>query len=204
LCGAGVARRRPEVGRSVLFHRQGPHPAVAAVLGHHGSVGACQDTAHHTARVASTARVLYPFHRGGQVLEIFGSVAGTRDLVYVRLASGATRGFPVWMFDEAVCASVRCAEQATIDCVALLGVARLLDAQQGKLRSAGHEAPSQPPIPSPHLRLTRQTFLLLDQNDQPHLQMPMATSGKCIILLSQLLQATGTGKCPQGGTADEQ
>jgi hypothetical protein len=45
---------------------------------------------------------------------VFGSNGGLRDLVYVRMPNNATRGIPAWMFDESICASVRCADRATI------------------------------------------------------------------------------------------
>jgi hypothetical protein len=75
-------------------------------------------------------RVLYPYHPYyGQTLEVFGAGGGLRDLVYVRMPNNTTRGIPGWMFDESICASVRCADRAIIDCQALLRLAQLLDLQ---------------------------------------------------------------------------
>ena len=81
----------------------------------------------HTAR-NGFLRVLYPYHPlYKQVLEVFGVAGGLRDLVYVRMPNNATRGIPAWMFDEAICGSVRNADSPIIDCHALLSLARLLD-----------------------------------------------------------------------------
>ena len=70
---------------------------------------------------------------------MFGAAGGERDMVYVRLSNNTTRGIPLWMFDEVVCASVRSAEQPTIDCHALLRLAQLLDSQGAERRNAEHE-----------------------------------------------------------------
>jgi hypothetical protein len=81
-------------------------------------------------------RVLYPYHPlSKQVLEVFGSAGGQRDLMYVRMPNNATRGIPAWMFDEAICGSVRNADSPLINCHALFNLARLLD---------GHSKESQP------------------------------------------------------------
>ena len=42
---------------------------------------------------------------------MLGAAGGERDLVYVRLPNRTTRGVPAWMFDETICARVRCAER---------------------------------------------------------------------------------------------
>gem|GEM_PF-1905844 len=82
-------------------------------------------------------RVLYPYHPYyGQTLEVFGAGGGLRDLVYVRMPNNTTRGIPAWMFDESICASVRCADRAIIDFQALLRLAQLLDLE---LQSRGIE-----------------------------------------------------------------
>jgi hypothetical protein len=60
---------------------------------------------------------------------VFGANGGLRDLVYVRMPNNTTRGIPGWMFDESICASVRCADRAIIDCQALLRLAQLLHLQ---------------------------------------------------------------------------
>jgi hypothetical protein len=86
-------------------------------------------------------RVLYPYHPYyGQTFEVFGSNGGLRDLVYVRMPNNATRGIPAWMFDESICASVRCADRATIDCQALLRLAQLLDLQVESRGIEEHES----------------------------------------------------------------
>src|SRR5271165_1223548 len=82
-------------------------------------------------------RVLYPYHPYyGQTLEVFGAGGGLRDLVYARMPNNTTRGIPAWMFDESICASVRCADRAIIDFQALLRLAQLLDLE---LQSRGIE-----------------------------------------------------------------
>jgi hypothetical protein len=89
-------------------------------------------------------RVLYPYHPYyGQTFEVFGSNGGLRDLVYIRMPNNATRGIPAWMFDEAICASIRCADRPTIDCRALLRLAQLLDLQ-AESRSIGRHESSIP------------------------------------------------------------
>ena len=86
-------------------------------------------------------RVLYPYHPYyGQTFEVFGSHGGLRDLVYIRMPNNATRGIPAWMFDEAICASIRCADRPTIDCRALLRLAQLLDLQAESRSIGGHES----------------------------------------------------------------
>ena len=70
---------------------------------------------------------------------MFGSAAGQRELVYVRLPDRSTRGVPAWMFDEAICATIRTTDRPVIDSGALLRLARLLDSQRGGERSAGYE-----------------------------------------------------------------
>jgi hypothetical protein len=86
-------------------------------------------------------RVLYPYHPYyGQTFEVFGSNGGLRDLVYIRMPNNATRGIPAWMFDEAICASIRCADRPTIDCRALLRLAQLLDLQAESRSIGGHES----------------------------------------------------------------
>ena len=83
----------------------------------------------HTAR-NGFLRVLYPYHPlYEQILEVFGAAGGLRDLVYVRMPNNATRGVPAWMFDQAVCGSVRKAGFPIINCQALLSLGRLLDGQ---------------------------------------------------------------------------
>jgi hypothetical protein len=89
--------------------------------------GAAPKQTLHTAR-NGFLRVLYPYHPlSKQVLQVFGSAGGQRDLVYVRMPNNATRGIPAWMFDEAICGSVRNADSPIINCHALLILARLLD-----------------------------------------------------------------------------
>ena len=86
-------------------------------------------------------RVLYPYHPYyGQTLEVFGAGGGLRDLVYVRMPNNTTRGIPGWMFDESICASVRCADRAIIDCQALLRLAQLLDLQLENRGIKRHES----------------------------------------------------------------
>jgi hypothetical protein len=86
-------------------------------------------------------RVLYPYHPYyGQTFEVFGSNGGLRDLVYIRMPNNATRGIPAWMFDETICASIRCADRPTIDCQVLLRLAQLLDLQAESRGIGGHES----------------------------------------------------------------
>lgn len=86
-------------------------------------------------------RVLYPYHPYyGQTLQVFGAGGGLRDLVYVRMPNNTTRGIPAWMFDESICASVRCADRAIIDCQALLRLAQLLDLRLENRGIEGHES----------------------------------------------------------------
>src|ERR1700756_4418627 len=102
---AGCARRVPM--ESISFSRQTLHNARSGYL-----------------------RILYPYHPCfGQTFKVFGSAGGLRDLVYVRMPNNATRGIPAWMFDETICASIRCADRQTIDCWALLRLAQLHDLQ---------------------------------------------------------------------------
>jgi hypothetical protein len=56
------------------------------------------------------------------------------------MPNNATRGIPAWMFDEAICASIRCADRPTIDCRALLRLAQLLDLQAESRSIGGHES----------------------------------------------------------------
>jgi hypothetical protein len=98
--------------------------------------GVVQRQTLHNAR-KGYLRVLYPYHPYyGQTFEVFGANGGLRDLVYIRMPNNTTRGIPAWMFDESICASVRCADRPTTDCQALLRLAQLLDLQ---LESRGIE-----------------------------------------------------------------
>ena len=57
-------------------------------------------------------RVLCPYHPYyGQTPEVFGAGGGLGELVYVRMPNNTTRGIPAWMFDESICASIRCADR---------------------------------------------------------------------------------------------
>ena len=86
-------------------------------------------------------RILYPYHPYfGQTFEVFGSAGGLRDLVYARMPNNATRGIPAWMFDETICASIRCADHPIIDCQALLRLAQLLDLQVESRGIGRHES----------------------------------------------------------------
>ena len=80
---------------------------------------------------------------------MFGAAGGERDLVYVRLPNNTTRGIPAWMFDEIICADIRLSEVPTIDCGALLRLARLLDSLKTDVHSAGNE---------PIITLSQDTF----------------------------------------------
>jgi hypothetical protein len=102
--------------------------------------GAAPRETLHNAR-KGYLRVLYPYHPYyGQTLEVFGAGGGLRDLVYVRMPNNTTRGIPAWMFDESICASVRCADRAIIDFQALLRLAQLLDIQQDNRGIERHES----------------------------------------------------------------
>ena len=94
----------------------------------------------HNAR-SGYLRILYPYHPYyGQTFEVFGSNGGLRDLVYIRMPNNSTRGIPAWMFDETICASIRCADRPAIDCRALLRLAQLLDLQVESRGIGGHES----------------------------------------------------------------
>ena len=91
-----------------------------------GCGSAVKQTLHNARK--GYLRVLYPYHPlSEQVLEVFGASGGLRDLVYVRMPNNATRGIPAWMFDEAICGSVRSADSPIINCHVLWSLARLLD-----------------------------------------------------------------------------
>ena len=76
---------------------------------------------------------------------MLGAAGGQRDIVYVQLPNRTTCGVPAWMFDEAICARVRCSERPTVDCRALLSLAHLLDSARPAARSAGDERPPASP-----------------------------------------------------------
>src|ERR1700730_1714642 len=102
--------------------------------------GAAPRQTLHNAR-SGYLRILYPYHPYyGQSFEVFGSSGGLRDLVYIRMPNDATRGIPAWMFDETICASIRCADRPTIDCQALLRLAQLLDLQVESRGIGRHES----------------------------------------------------------------
>ena len=104
-----------------------------------GSGFAQRETLHNARK--GFLRVLYPYHPYyGQTLEVFGAGGGLRDLVYVRMPNNTTRGIPAWMFDESICASVRCADRAIIDFQALLRLAQLLDIQLDNRGIERHES----------------------------------------------------------------
>jgi len=103
--------------------------------------GSVPTRTHHNARVGSSTKIHYPYHPlFGQELEVLGSAAGERDVVYVKLANNTTRGIPAWMFDEVICAGVRRTELPVIECDALLKLTELLDSAKGGLRSGGNES----------------------------------------------------------------
>jgi hypothetical protein len=93
-----------------------------------------------------SSKIFYPFHPlFGKDYETFGSAGGARDMVYVRLADRSTRGVPAWMFDPAVCSTVRVAESPLIDCGALSDMAALLARYREIVRNGGHEVPQTKP-----------------------------------------------------------
>jgi hypothetical protein len=106
---------------------------------------ASRQTLHNARR--GYLRILYPYHPYfGQTFEVLGAAGGLRDLVYVRMPNNATRGIPAWMFDETICARVRCADRPLIDCQALLRLAQLLELHRQSRGTGGHEpslAPSE-------------------------------------------------------------
>ena len=75
-----------------------------------------------------------------KLLKCSDRTEGLRDLVYIRMPNNATRGIPAWMFDETICASIRCADRPTIDCGALLRLAQMLDLQAESRGIGGHES----------------------------------------------------------------
>ena len=100
----------------------------------------------HTARIGRFAKILYPYYPlFGQEFEVLGAAGGERDLIYVRLPNRTTRGVPAWMFDETICARVRCTERPMVDCRALLSLTHLLDSARPAPRSAGNERPPASP-----------------------------------------------------------
>ena len=71
-------------------------------------------------------------------------------MVYVRLADRSTRGVPAWMFDPAVCSTVRVAETPLIGCGALADLAALLARHEEQLM-LGIGCPHQPErLPEPN------------------------------------------------------
>jgi hypothetical protein len=85
-------------------------------------------------------RIRYPYHPlFGLEIEVFGAAGGLRDMMYVRLPNNTSRGIPAWMFDDAVCASIRSADQPTIECGALLRLCQLLDSHLEEMRNAAHD-----------------------------------------------------------------
>ena len=100
----------------------------------------------HNARFGLSSKIFYQFHPlFGKDYETFGSAGGERDMVYVRLADRSTRGVPAWMFDPAVCSTVRVAETPLIGCGALADLAALLARHQEIVRNGGHEVPQTKP-----------------------------------------------------------
>jgi len=95
----------------------------------------------HTAHIGKSHRIYYPYHPlCGHDVEILGYCAGKQgNQVLIRLPDDTKCGVPEWMFDEAVCAAMRTAEQPLIASRALLKLAVLLDSQQQVVRSAAHE-----------------------------------------------------------------
>ena len=106
-----------------------------------GSVLRASTRTHHNARVASSRKILYPYHPlFGQELEVLDTAAGERDVIYVKLSNNTTRGIPAWMFDEVICARVRSVEHPVVEYDALFRLAELLDSAKGRLRSGANES----------------------------------------------------------------
>src|SRR5690606_3941905 len=89
--------------------------------------GSRQTATLHNARFGLSTEILYPYHPFfGEDYEVFGAAGGKRDLIYIRLADKSSKGVPAWMFDPAICAGVRLADDPVIDCGALWRLADLL------------------------------------------------------------------------------
>jgi hypothetical protein len=137
-CASGCCANRPAAICSYF-----PTRDVIGLKFYIGTGAVCgiapRETLHNARK--GYLRVLYPYHPYyGQTLEVFGAGGGLRDLVYVRMPNNTTRGIPAWMFDESICASVRCADRAIIDCQALLRLAQLLDLQLENRGIERHES----------------------------------------------------------------
>jgi hypothetical protein len=144
----------------------------------------------HTARIGRFAKVLYPYYPlFGQEFEVLGAAGGERDLVYVRLPNRTTRGVPAWMFDETLCARVRCAERPMVDCRALLRLTHLLDSARPAPRSAGNERPPASPQKAAAASAARSPKLLPLEAAAPKVRLPSGPRLQCLHLLQQLLQA---------------
>ena len=151
-----------------------------------GCGSAVRQTIHNARK--GYLRVLYPYHPYyGQTFEVFGSHGGLRDLVYIRMPNNATRGIPAWMFDETICASIRCADRQTIDCWALLKLAQLLDLQV-ESRGIGKHESSIPESKIASKIFHRQTILALEKLPLNG-QMPSGVRCKCVTLIAELLRS---------------
>ena len=133
-------------------------------------------------------RVLYPYHPYyGQTFEVFGANGGLRDLVYIRMPNNTTRGIPAWMFDESICASVRCADRPTTNCQALLRLAQLLDLQ---LESRGIERHESSVLRSKIASKISSSSVNTALEKSPlNGQMPSGVRSKCVALIAELLRS---------------
>ena len=66
--------------------------------------------------------------------------------MYIRFADGSGKGVPAWMFDPAVCASIRSAETPTVNCAALLRLAQLLESAQSEILPESGNVEHEPTI----------------------------------------------------------
>ena len=149
--------------------------------------GAAPRETLHNAR-KGYMRVLYPYHPYyGRTLEVFGVGGGLRDLVYVRMPNNTTRGIPAWMFDESICASVRCADRAIIDFQALLRLAQLLDIQLENRGIERHE--SSVPRPKIACKISSSPVNTGAGKSPLNGQIPSGVRSKCVALLAELLRS---------------
>jgi hypothetical protein len=159
-----------------------------------------RETLHNARR--GYLRILYPYHPCfGQCFEAFGSAGRLRDLVYVRMPNNATRGIPAWMFDETICASIRCADRPIIHCQALLRLTQLLDLHV-KSRGIGRHESSFAQSKIASKASSSQTILALETLPLNGL-IPSGVRSKCVALVAELLRSVIFKSDPSEGDCDE-
>lgn len=92
----------------------------------------------HTARLRRSAKLVYPYH------PLFGQgdfeiIQARSDMLIARLPDGSRRGIPAWMFDRAVCETVREVPRPLVDPRCLLEIVDLLEIAQRQKITALNE-----------------------------------------------------------------